>query len=209
MKKHNDKNSEQIFTIISRMAHAFASPARIKILQLLAQAPRSVESIALNTGESVANTSQHLQRLFAGGIVEVQKEKNERIYRLKSSTVALFLEILFDLANELSQDLKESVEQGIEINLDNLGHEIKEGKASLLDVREIQEADYSPVPLAHNIPLQELEERINELSKEKIYYIFCRGRYCPLANRAVALLQAHGFKAYSLQKPLSHLRRIV
>ena len=43
------------------MGKALASSRRLELLEVLAQAPRSVEELAEATGQSGANTSQHLQ----------------------------------------------------------------------------------------------------------------------------------------------------
>ena len=50
-----------LFDAIAVMGKAFASPRRLELLDLLAQGPRSVEELARASGQSSANTSQHLQ----------------------------------------------------------------------------------------------------------------------------------------------------
>src|SRR4051812_50122422 len=56
------------------MGKAFASPVRLELLDLLAQAPRTVEELARTSGQSTANTSQHLQALHAAGMVTRTRE---------------------------------------------------------------------------------------------------------------------------------------
>jgi predicted transcriptional regulator len=58
-----------LFEAIALMGKGFASPVRLELLDLLAQAPRSVEELARASGQSTANTSQHLQALHAAGMV--------------------------------------------------------------------------------------------------------------------------------------------
>jgi len=58
-----------LFEAIALMGKAFASPVRLELLDLLAQAPRSVEELARLSGQSRANASQHLQALHAAGMV--------------------------------------------------------------------------------------------------------------------------------------------
>jgi DNA-binding transcriptional ArsR family regulator len=60
-----------LFEAIAVMGKAFASPVR---LDLLAQAPRSVEELARASGQSTANTSQRLQALHAAGMVTRERE---------------------------------------------------------------------------------------------------------------------------------------
>src|SRR5438445_12194200 len=63
------RNKHLLFQAISVMGKAFASPVRLELLDLLAQAPRTVEALARATGQSNANVSQHLQALHAAGMV--------------------------------------------------------------------------------------------------------------------------------------------
>src|ERR671919_1458132 len=58
-----------LFDAIALMGKAFASPVRLELLDLLAQAPRSGEELAQLSGQSRANVSQHLQALRAAGMV--------------------------------------------------------------------------------------------------------------------------------------------
>ena len=50
---------------LARIGTALSSPVRLEFLELLAQGERSVEQLARLAGVTVANTSQHLQKLKA------------------------------------------------------------------------------------------------------------------------------------------------
>src|ERR1700687_2097455 len=63
-----------LFEAIAVMGKAFASATRLELLDLLAQAPRAVEELARASGQSTANTSQHLQALHAAGMVTRARE---------------------------------------------------------------------------------------------------------------------------------------
>jgi rhodanese-related sulfurtransferase len=63
------ETKQALFEAIALMGKAFASPVRLELLDLLAQAPRSVEELARASGQSTANTSQHLQALRTAGMV--------------------------------------------------------------------------------------------------------------------------------------------
>ena len=53
-------NAKQaLFEAIALTGKAFSSPRRLELLDLLAQAPRSVDDIARASGQSTANASQH------------------------------------------------------------------------------------------------------------------------------------------------------
>lgn len=205
MKPAGSEIREQIFETVATMASSLGAPARLKILHVLAQAPRSVEAVAELTGESVANTSQHLQRLRRSGLVCVRKEKVARIYRLTDPAIAVLIEGLFDLAEKVSPSLGQlearlSSGDGNLVRLSTIRKEIQNNKAILLDVREEMEAHHSPVEGALSVPLQSLKAKAKSLAKGKTYYVICRGRACPLAAEGVRLLRSLGYNAYRLKE---------
>src|SRR3981081_4192731 len=71
---HADGRKSALFEAIAGMGKAFASATRLELLDLLAQAPRTVEELARASGQSTANTSQHLQALHAAGMVTRTRE---------------------------------------------------------------------------------------------------------------------------------------
>src|SRR2546427_11236621 len=90
MESRRHKNA--LFEAIALMGKAFASPRRLELLDLLAQAPRSVEELARASQQSTANTSQHLQALHAAGMVTREREGNRVRYALAGEDVlALWL----------------------------------------------------------------------------------------------------------------------
>src|SRR5690348_15878050 len=68
------RTKDALFEAIVVMGKAFASPVRLELLDLLAQAPRSVEELAQLSDQSTASTSQHLQALHAAGLVVRDRE---------------------------------------------------------------------------------------------------------------------------------------
>src|SRR3981081_4689689 len=65
---HADGRKSALFEAIAVMGKAFASATRLELLDLLAQSPRTVEQLARASGQSTANTSQHLQALPSAGM---------------------------------------------------------------------------------------------------------------------------------------------
>src|SRR5688572_13627438 len=68
------REKDALFEAIALMGKAFASPRRLELLDLLAQAPRTVDELARASGQSTANTSQHLQGLHTAGMVTRTRE---------------------------------------------------------------------------------------------------------------------------------------
>src|ERR687898_881077 len=82
---------DALFEAIALMGKAFASPVRLELLDLLAQAPRSVEELARASGQSTANASQHLQALHVAGLVEREKAGNRVLYSVALEPLRLWL----------------------------------------------------------------------------------------------------------------------
>src|SRR6266850_2639974 len=83
-----------VFANLARIGTALSSPTRMEYLELLAQAERSVDQLATLTGVTVANTSQHLQKLRQAGLIVGRKEGLYVFYRLAGDEVVALLSAL-------------------------------------------------------------------------------------------------------------------
>jgi len=82
----------------------------------------------------------------------------------------------------------------------------RKGLVTVLDVRPPEEYAAGHLPGALNIPVHELEKRLNELPKRREVVAYCRGPYCLMSYDAVALLRRKGRKARRLQDGLPEWR---
>lgn len=197
---------DAIYRQLARVGKAVASPRRLELLDLLAQGPRTVERLARETGQSVANASQHLQLLRRARLVEAHKQGLYVTYRLADHAVAEFYRALRVLAesrlaeiNRLTRDFL--ADRGA---LEAVDHEVLvgrvlRGEVTLLDVRPVEEYAAGHIVGAVSVPLRELEQRLAGLPKRRQVVAYCRGPYCVLAIEAVARLRALGFKALRLE----------
>jgi len=80
------------------------------------------------------------------------------------------------------------------------------GTVTILDVRPDDEFALGHLPGALNIPLRELEARLDELNSGQEIVAYCRGPYCVLSYEAVAQLRARGFNARRLEDGLPEWR---
>src|SRR5712691_12511578 len=78
---------EGLYGLYARIGKGLSSPARLEILELLAQSERTVESLAAEIGLSTANASQHLQVLRQAALVEGRKDGLFVHYRLVDPAV--------------------------------------------------------------------------------------------------------------------------
>lgn len=195
-----------IYQQLARISKALASPRRLELLDLLAQAPHTVEHLARKTKQSVANTSQHLQLLRRARLVQAEKRGLYVTYRLPDTQVAEFYRALRLLAEsrltemrQLAQDFLAARGTLEPVNQEALVDRVLRGEATLLDVRPAEEYQAGHILGAVSLPLRELERRLEELPKDREIIAYCRGPYCVLAVEAVGRLRAHGFRALRLE----------
>ena len=185
------------------MGKAFASPVRLELLDLLAQAPRSVEELARASGQSTANASQHLQALHAAGLVEREREGNRVRYSVALEPLRLWLALrdvsaarLAEVQRAAHEYLGDEVEA---IDRDELRERLARGDVVLLDVRPVEEFAAGHIDGANSIPLDQLERRITELPPDREVIAYCRGPFCAYAHEAVRTLRAAGRSARRLE----------
>lgn len=195
-----------IYEQFARIGKAVSSPNRLELLDLLCQSECTVETLASETGMSVANTSQHLHVLRAARLVEAEKEGVYVKYCLTDEGVSEFFRNVRLLAEkrlaEISQITRQFLEgrEGLEpVDRESLLERVREGEVTVLDVRPAEEHRAGHIPGAISIPLKELEDRLCELPKDQEIVAYCRGPYCVLAIQAVEMLRARGFQAVRLE----------
>ena len=199
-------NRPLLYEQLSRLGKALAAPVRIEILDLLSQRPRTVERIAAATGQSIANTSQHLQVLRRARLVDAEKQGLHVSYRLAGDEVAHLLVRLRKTGEAQLAELQvaraallEAADQAEMIDRDTLLTRLRTGEAMLIDVRPHDEFLAGHLPGAVSIPLEELSTRLRELGKEREVVAYCRGPYCMLSADAVHALARRGYRARRLE----------
>jgi rhodanese-related sulfurtransferase len=191
---------------LTRVAKALASPARLELLDLLAQAPRTVEMLARLLRAPVANTSHHLKVLRQARLVETTRSAQFITYHLADASVAdLLLQMRAVAESRLTEiqaiartyaerrGLLESVDQT------ELLRRVAAGDVTVIDVRPAAEYEAGHLPGAISMPLDELEARWRDLPTHQEVVAYCRGPYCVMAVDAVALLRRHGLVAHRLE----------
>ncbi len=194
-----------LFTQFARIGKALGSANRLKLLELLAQGERSVESLAKASDLSVANTSQHLQQLRQSGLASARKQGQSVYYRIAGNEVIRLLDMLHHVAEKNLADVERlintflTVRDSLEpIPAKELLERVRKGLVIVLDVRPREEFEAGHIPNAVNVPLEELEQNLNEFSPDQEVVAYCRGPHCILAYEAVARLRKKGLKARRL-----------
>ena len=197
---------EELFEQFARIGKALSSGRRLELVELLAQAQRTVEDLAAETAQSVANTSQHLQVLRRAQLVETRREGNYIRYRLADENVLRLWLALRDLGEARLAEIGRLVQTFLNdrgslqpVTCNELRKRIRDGSAVILDVRPAEEYVAGHISGARSIPVTELRARMKEVPKGGLVVAYCRGPYCVFADQAVALLRGAGYRAFRLE----------
>jgi rhodanese-related sulfurtransferase len=193
------RTKEAVFEAIAVMGKALASPRRLELLELLAQAPRTVDDLARLSGQSIANTSQHLQALHGAGLVDRERDGNRVRYELAGERALRVWLTLRDASTaqlaEVERAARKYLGEEVEgIEREELRARLRQGDVVLVDVRPAEEFAVGHIEGARSIPIDELEQRLAELPAEGEVVAYCRGPFCAYAHEAVRQLQAAGHK---------------
>lgn len=204
---------DRLYDALANVARALASGRRTEIVELLAQGERTVEQIAGEIGQSVANTSHHLRTLARAGIVSDRRAGTHVHYRLASDDVAELWTVMRRVAGQRIAGIdalahaylgdRDAIET---ITRDQLRDRLAREDVLVVDVRPGPEYAAGHLPGAISIPPDELD-RLDELPPGREVVAYCRGPYCVYADDAVRRLRAAGRRAVRLEDGLPEWRR--
>jgi rhodanese-related sulfurtransferase len=213
LKTSSRKYKTAIYEQLARIGKSLSSGPRLEILDLLCQGPRTVEALAKQTGQSVANTSNHLQVLRRARLVEAEKEGVRVSYSLADAEVCAFFLALRGLAESRLLEIEQVTRQFLEerdvmeaVDRESLIERVQRGEVTVLDVRPVEEYQAGHIPGAISVPLGELKQKLADLPRDREFVAYCRGPYCVLAVQAVEMLRRSGFKAIRMSEGLPDWR---
>lgn len=195
---------DALFEAIASMGKSFASPRRLELIDLLAQGPRTVDELARVTGQSAANTSQHLQLLRSAGVVERRREGTRVRYALSGDDVIELWSALQALSAgriaAVERAAREYLGEPVEaITREGLDARLGDGDVVLVDVRPEEEFEAGHIDGAVSIPIDQLADRLAELPGDAEVVAYCRGPLCAYAHEAVRQLRGAGRVARRLE----------
>jgi rhodanese-related sulfurtransferase len=203
-----------LFDAFASAAQALGSGRRAEIVDVLAQGERSVEEIANEISQSVANTSQHLHVLARAGLVRSRREGTRVFYRLASERVGDLWAAVRDVAvrhvaevNQLADEYLGEREGVEHVSAEELQRRLARGDVVVLDVRPEPEYEAGHIPGAQSVPLDALASLAPKLPRRRQIVAYCRGPYCVYADDAVRALRARGLKARRLDVGFPEWRR--
>jgi rhodanese-related sulfurtransferase len=184
-----------LFDGLAAAAKALANGRRAELVDVLAQGERSVDALAAEVDQSVANTSQHLQVLARAGLVgdlwsalrDVAAGHVAGIDRLAAD----YLGDRGDLEQVSRAELARRLEDGVVV----------------WDVRPVAEYEAGHVPGAVSVPPDEVRRRLRGIPAGGEVVAYCRGPFCVYADDAVRLLRKSGRRARRLEGGFPEWRR--
>jgi rhodanese-related sulfurtransferase len=211
----SDARKARLYDGFAAVGKALSSGRRLELLDVLAQGPRSVERLADEIGQSVANTSSHLQVLLGTGLVSSEREGNRVVYRLAGDTVE-------DLWAALRATAEAHAAALDRLAVDYLGDRTglttitraelaerlqRDPPPVVLDVRPAAEFLAGHVPGAVSVPPDRLAGTVLRSPNDRDVVAYCRGPFCVYADDAVRTLQSRGHRAVRLEDGFPEWRR--
>ena len=197
---------DALFDGFAEVARALSSGRRAEIVDVLAQGERSVEEVASEIDQSVANTSHHLRALARAGLLTTRRDGTRIYYALAGDRVGELWAAVRDVAEAHVAGLDRLAaaylgdRDGIEVvDRDGLASRLKDGAVVVLDVRPAVEFGAGHIAGARSVPIGELRKHLKALPADAQVVAYCRGPYCVYADDAVRELGRKGFKAARLE----------
>jgi len=196
---------DALYDGFAEVAKALASGRRAEIIDVLAQGERPVDDVAVEIGQTVANTSHHLRAMARAGLLTTRREGTRIFYALASDRVAELWSALRDVASEHVAGLERLAaaylgeREGVDVvDRRELSDRLERGEVMVLDVRPAAEYRAGHIAGARSVPITELRRQLRALPEDVEVVAYCRGHYCAYADDAVRELNRKGFRARRL-----------
>ncbi len=205
---------DALFDAFAEVAKGLGSGRRAEIVDVLAQGERSVDEIAGEIDQSVANTSHHLQALTRAGLLSSRRDGTRVFYSLSSDRVGELWAALRDVAAEHVAGIERLASAYLgdrdeiePITRRELVSRLRRRDVVVIDVRPHSEYEAGHIPGARSLPPDEVRKRLRELPKDVEVVAYCRGPFCVYADDAVRALRRRGVDARRLEDGFPEWRR--
>jgi rhodanese-related sulfurtransferase/DNA-binding transcriptional ArsR family regulator len=196
---------DALYDGFAEVAKALASGRRAEIVDVLAQGERSVDDVAAEIGQTLANTSHHLRAMARAGLLTTRRDGTRVFYALASERVGELWAALRDVAVEHVAGLERLAgaylgdREGVDVvDRQELAARLRRREVLVLDVRPESEFVAGHISGARSVPIAELRRHLRALPKGDDIVAYCRGPYCVYADDAVRELNRKGFRARRL-----------
>lgn len=194
-----------LFDAFAEVAKALANGRRAELIDTLAQGECSVQELAEVIDQSVANTSQHLQRLLRAGLVTTRREGPRVYYSLSSPAVYTLWRTMTETAERHARDLDVLAEAFLgdrtamsTISRGELSSRMRARDVVIIDVRPETEFRAGHIRGARSVPTSRLQAELTTIPADADVVVYCRGPFCIMADDAVRFLRRNGRRAIRL-----------
>jgi len=202
-----------LYEQVARIGRAISSPKRLELLEVLAQGEKTVEALAADLDIDMRLASAHLKALREARLVVARRAGKYMVYRLSSDDVAGLWVTLREVAEAHLVELRVALERItadpqrlVSLDRAELLEQARRGAIVVIDVRPPDEYRTGHLPCARSMPLAEIEQRLDELPRDREIVAYCRGPFCLLSEEALQLLARRGFRARKLSDGVSEWR---
>lgn len=199
-----------LYEQVARISKALSSPKRLELLEVLAQGEKTVEALAAELDIDVRLASAHLKALREARLVVARRAGKYMIYRLSSGDVAGLWVKLREVAEAHLIELRVALQpitadpqQLVSLDRAELLEQARRGAIIVIDVRPQDEYQTAHLPYARSMPLAEIEQRFDELPRDREIVAYCRGPFCLLSEEALQRLARRGFRVRKLSDGVS------
>lgn len=193
---------DAVYGQFARIGKALGHARRLEILDLLAQGPKNVETLAHELAASSAAVSRHLQILLEAHLVVFQKHGTYVVYQLARHSVADLVHQIQVVSEDVLADVRElhylylTQQDALDpVNPEELQALIATRTVYLIDVRPPAEFAAGHLPGAVSVPLPDVADHFAAWQDDRPIVAYCRGRYCLYARDAVQILREQGLVA--------------
>ena len=205
---------DALFDAFASVGHALGNGRRAEIVDVLAQGERSVDEVATEIGQSLANTSHHLRLLAKAGLVRSRRDGVRVVYRLASDRVGELWAAVRDVAASHGAEVTVLASEYLgdrgdveSVSAPELAKRLSRGEVVALDVRPEVEYAAGHIAGAQSAPVDELSSRVDQLRDQGEVIAYCRGPYCVYADDAVRIMRKRGLEARRLDVGFPEWRR--
>jgi rhodanese-related sulfurtransferase/predicted transcriptional regulator len=210
----NRETKNALFDAFAEVAKALGSGRRAEIVDVLAQGERSVDDIAVEIDQSVANTSHHLHALTRAGLLTSRRERTRVFYALASPRVGELWAALRDVAAEHVAGIERLTAAYLgdrhdveSITRDELASRLRRRNVVVIDVRPTAEYTAGHIPGARSMPPDEVRRHLRSIPKDGEIVAYCRGPFCVYADDVVRTLRRRGIRARRLEDGFPEWKR--
>ncbi|MGB5235776.1 MAG: metalloregulator ArsR/SmtB family transcription factor [Candidatus Macondimonas sp.] len=207
---NNRTTKDLLYEQVARIGRAIGSPKRLELLEVLAQGEKTVEALAAELDIDMRLASAHLKALREARLVVARRAGKYMIYRLSSSDVAGLWVTLREVAEAHLVELRVALQsitadpqQLVSLDRAELLEQARRGAIIVIDVRPQDEYQTAHLPYARSMPLAEIEQRLDELPRDREIVAYCRGPFCLLSEEALQRLARRGFRVRKLSDGVS------